>query len=352
MSQLAPAFRAQGRASRFLMGYGRLADGRYARAGAQRAHQHLRPAATGASGHQQGHVGQSRRRSMERDHRPADPHHVLGADGRSRVRAADRVLERRQPSARPRGRIAHARSPFVSSLGATRLRIVRQLIVESVLLAFISGLVGLGLGAILIRWFDAETQNVGKPYWMVFTMDASVVRLLRGRLPGHRHHLRTRPGAAHLEDERERGAEGRGPVGIGRPARASVDDRPHRRRADADAGTARRRRLDDAKFPEHVPLRAGLRNIPSPGHADHSARRESTRARRRSALHPPPNRGAAEYRRVPSKARAQQSLRPCQAATAGSSSSMDGRPTSSAERSTVTVISRGSAVLRRPRCHA
>jgi putative ABC transport system permease protein len=60
------------------------------------------------------------------------------------------------------------------ALGASRWRVVRQLLVESVLLAVISGLVGLGLGYAGIRWFDGETQNIGRPYWMEFTMDARV----------------------------------------------------------------------------------------------------------------------------------------------------------------------------------
>lgn len=61
-----------------------------------------------------------------------------------------------------------------ASIGATRWRIVRQLMVESVVLAGISGLGGLGVAYYVIRWFDAAIQEVGRPYWMTFTMDLSV----------------------------------------------------------------------------------------------------------------------------------------------------------------------------------
>jgi putative ABC transport system permease protein len=60
------------------------------------------------------------------------------------------------------------------ALGATRWRIIRQLLIESVLLSVIAGLFGLGLAVIGIRLFDAATQDAGKPYWMVFSMDPVV----------------------------------------------------------------------------------------------------------------------------------------------------------------------------------
>jgi predicted permease len=64
------------------------------------------------------------------------------------------------------------------ALGATRWRIVRQLLLESVLLSIVAGVFGLGLSIVGVRLFDAATQDAGKPYWMVFSMDASVFAFL------------------------------------------------------------------------------------------------------------------------------------------------------------------------------
>jgi putative ABC transport system permease protein len=60
------------------------------------------------------------------------------------------------------------------ALGATRWRVVRQLLLESLVLACVGGGVGLLLTLGGARLIDAAIQDPEKPYWIVFTVDAVV----------------------------------------------------------------------------------------------------------------------------------------------------------------------------------
>jgi putative ABC transport system permease protein len=65
-----------------------------------------------------------------------------------------------------------------AALGAGRARLVRQLLVESVVLSLMAGVVGLGIAAGFVRAFANETQNFGMPYWTRFTFDLPILGIV------------------------------------------------------------------------------------------------------------------------------------------------------------------------------
>ena len=65
-----------------------------------------------------------------------------------------------------------------AALGASRGRIVRQLLVESVLLALMAGVLGVALASFGVRAFANEVTGFGLPYWTRFTFDARLVAVI------------------------------------------------------------------------------------------------------------------------------------------------------------------------------
>jgi putative ABC transport system permease protein len=61
------------------------------------------------------------------------------------------------------------------SMGATRIRLVGQLLIESAVLSVLGGGLGLWLASTAIGRFDAALEGSGRPYWLTFSVDATVV---------------------------------------------------------------------------------------------------------------------------------------------------------------------------------
>jgi predicted permease len=65
-----------------------------------------------------------------------------------------------------------------TAMGASRFRVVRQLLLESVMLGLFGGVIALGVSYYGVRGFDLATADTGKPYWIDFRMDPVVFAYL------------------------------------------------------------------------------------------------------------------------------------------------------------------------------
>src|SRR4029079_7188168 len=66
------------------------------------------------------------------------------------------------------------------ALGATRWRVVRPPLAESVILGCMGGIIGLLFAMVGVRIFDNAVAGSGKPYWIIFSMDFTVFAFLAG----------------------------------------------------------------------------------------------------------------------------------------------------------------------------
>ena len=61
-----------------------------------------------------------------------------------------------------------------AALGASRSRVVRQLLIESLVMSFLGGILGLGIAVLGVRLFWNAVSDTVPPYWLHFAMDYRV----------------------------------------------------------------------------------------------------------------------------------------------------------------------------------
>ena len=165
-----------------------------------------------------------------------------------------------------------------TALGATRWRVIRQLLVESVMLGCVGGALGLLIALVGVRMFDAAVADVGKPYWIVFSMDYAVFGFLAAICVVTGILFGIAPALADLEDERQRPAQGRRTRQRRQPPHALAHQHHGGRRARVDARAARRCRAHGAQLPEALHRRPRHTDRPPDDDEDVSCRTRSIRS--------------------------------------------------------------------------
>ena len=135
------------------------------------------------------------------------------------------------------------------SIGASRWRIVRQLLVESLVLAACAGLLGLALSAAAIRVFWLFAAQTHPPYWLQFPIDWRVFAYLAAICLATSVLFGLVPALYTAQDERRRSDDAR----CHRRATWQALERGIGRRATGShAGAVERRGSDGAKHPDAV----------------------------------------------------------------------------------------------------
>ena len=67
-----------------------------------------------------------------------------------------------------------------TALGASRTRVISQLMAEAMVIAAVGGVIGLGLGYFGIGWFRAAISTNPPPFWITFDLDITVLLFIIG----------------------------------------------------------------------------------------------------------------------------------------------------------------------------